>query len=163
MEKNLGDQFIFRTKEKKIRFHLIERRNLLRSIKETLNCAVVYKDALMYIKNISENNGENKEINKEVAAIYRGRTPHRGSIRRGKGTYNNYYTKPRQYGNSRDTEGKPKCFSCGKYDRIARACKSKYTDQISRSRVKYSTSRECSQSKSPTRNKRASTPYNKRS
>ena len=69
MEKNLIDQFIIGTKEENIRLHLIER-TLLRSVKKTLDCAVAYKNALMYKKNISENNGEIKEINKKVAAIY---------------------------------------------------------------------------------------------
>ena len=47
VEKNLIDQFIVGTKEEKIRLHIIERRTLLRSVKETLDCAVAYKDALM--------------------------------------------------------------------------------------------------------------------
>ena len=50
MEKNLMDQFIVGLSEEKVRLHLIERRQTLRSVKETLDCAVAYKEALTYKK-----------------------------------------------------------------------------------------------------------------
>ena len=47
----------------------------------------------------------------------------------------NNYTRPRQYGNSRDIEGKPKCYNCGKFGYMARACKAKYFDCRSNDRL----------------------------
>ena len=167
MEKNLMDQFIVGLSEEKVRLHLIERRQTLRSVKEALDCAVAYKEALTYNKNLSDIKTETKDVNTEIAAISRGRGRGRNSYRGANGRGNrrgrDSYTRQRQYGNSRDTEGKPKCFNCGKYGHMARSCINKYNDyrtydRRSVSREK-STSRERSQSTSPMRNRRSGTPY----
>ena len=115
MEKNLMDQFIVGLSEEKVRLHLIERRQTLRSVKEALDCAVAYKEALTYNKNLSDSKTETKDVNTEIAAISRGRgrNSYRGANGRGNRRGRDSYTRQRQYGNSRDTEGKPKCFNCG--------------------------------------------------
>ena len=171
MEKNLMDQFIVGLSEEKVRLHLIERRPTLRSVKETLDCAVAYKEAIAYNKNLSNNTTETKDVNTEIAAISRdrgrGRNSYRGANGRGSRRGRDCYTRQRQYGNSRDTEGKPKCFNCGKFGHTARACKTKHFDYRSYERFsssrKRSSSKERSQSLSPARNRRSGTPYRGRS
>ena len=74
MEKNLIDQFIVGTAEEKMRLHFIERHQTLRSMKETFNRAVAYKEALTYNKNLSETKKESSDVNSEIAVISRGRS-----------------------------------------------------------------------------------------
>ena len=117
----------------------------------------------MYNKNISENNGENKEINKEVAAIYRRRTPYRGSIRRGRGTYNNII----QNHDNTEIQGIQKV---NLNVLIVESMVIWLEHAKVKTHTKYHTvetntvqAENAVKVESSTRNKRASTPYNKRS
>ena len=73
MEKNLMQQFIVGLSKEKMRLNLIDRRQTLRSVKEALDCAVAYKKALTYNKNLSDYKTGTIDVNTEITTISRGR------------------------------------------------------------------------------------------
>ena len=152
----ITDQMIAGCSNEKVRLYLIERHP--RTSREALDLAVTYQAALEYNQNLSK---PASEATSTVASVKRGR----GTKRSYRGGRRGYYSSQRQpvrkYANKKDSDGRPKCFNCGKKGHMARGCRNsphrrqsrKRDDSKSRSSSRKNTDtgeRRCHQADLPT-------------
>ena len=118
VDRFIADQLIAGCSNEKVRLYLIERHP--RSSREALYLAVAYQAALEYNQNLAKPAAETTST---IASVERGRGTRR-SYRGGKRGYCSSQRQPvRQYANTRDSDGYPKFFNCGKRGHMARGCR----------------------------------------